>query len=423
MPLPQSVSKSAFFHALIAITLFGVCVPGAYAGHQQLVCNPRSLWFGKIVTGQSQTLPVTLTNNGPSTVTVTQVGVNSGAFTVGNFKPPVTLAAGQSANLTVTFAPATIGNVSGIVTFTSNASNPTLNLPVGGKGVNDWALQANPTSLGFGNVAVGGSSTLPLTIINPGGTSQTVSIGKVGGTGFTVSGVTLPLILAPYQSFTFSVTFAPQSAGDAIGSILATSPSSPSLTVPLSGTGVAAGQLTVSPAAINFGGVTVGQSSSQGAKLTAGTSSVTVSTASMSNPAFTLSGISLPVTIPAGQSVSYTVTFAPQNSGAASGTLSFASNAFNAPTVQSLAGTGNSPQHSVSLSWDPSTSQDVAGYNVYRSGQSGGPYSKINSVLDPNTAYSDGSVAGGQTYYYATTAVSSGGQESNYSNLVQAVIP
>ena len=60
---------------------------------------------------------------------------------------------------------------------------------------------------------------------------------------------------------------------------------------------------------------------------------------------------------------------------------------------------------------------------MYRAGQSGGPYTKINSGLDANTAYTDGSVVGGQTYYYATTAVNSNGQESSYSNLAPAVIP
>jgi hypothetical protein len=423
MPLPQSVSKSAFFRVLIVTTLLGVCMPGAYASNAQLVCNPRSLWFGKIVSGQTQTLPVSLTNTGTSSVTVSNVNVGNAAFTLNNFIVPQTLVAGQSANFTVTFAPTTTGNVSGVITFTSNASNGTLNFQVSGRGVNDWGLQANPSSLSFGNVLVGGNSTLPLTVTNVGSTSETVSLGQVGGLGYSVSGVTLPLTLAAGQSFTFSVTFAPKTAGSSPGSIVATSPLSPTLTIPLSGTGVVpAGQLTVSPTTINFGNVTVGQNSSQGGQLTAANSSVTVSSATMSNPAFALSGITLPATIVAGQSVNYTVTFTPQSSGASAGTLSFASNAINSPTVESLQGTGILAQYNVNLSWQPSTSQ-VVGYNVYRSAQSGGPYAKINSGLDPSTAYTDSSVVAGQTYYYATTAVDSEGQESNYSNLVQAAIP
>lgn len=421
MPLPQLVSKSACLQTLVVIALLAVSVP-AYASHPQLVCSPRSLWFGKVLSGQSETLPVLLTNTGSSPVTVSQLSVGVAAFTVGNFAPPVTLAAGQSVSFNVTFTPTTAGNVGGTVTFTSDASNSTLNLQVTGRGINNWALQANPASLAFGNVAVGSNSTLPMTVINAGTSSQVISLGQVGGSGYSVSGVTLPLTLEAAQSFTFNVIFAPTAAGSSLGSILATSPTSPVLTIPLSGTGGAAGALTISPATINFGSVLVGQSASQSGQLTASSASVTVSSASVSNPVFGVSGISLPVTIVAGQTLSYKVTFIPQLNGQVSGTLSFSSNAANSPTVEYLAGTGNPVQHLVNLSWDPSSSQ-VVGYNVYRAGQSGGPYTKINSGLDANTAYTDGSVVGGQTYYYATTAVNSNGQESSYSNLAPAVIP
>jgi fibronectin type 3 domain-containing protein len=63
------------------------------------------------------------------------------------------------------------------------------------------------------------------------------------------------------------------------------------------------------------------------------------------------------------------------------------------------------------------------GYNLYRGQIKGGPYSKLNSALDPITSYSDSSVSSGQTYYYVTTAVDSSGDESSYSNEVKAVIP
>jgi uncharacterized repeat protein (TIGR03803 family) len=79
--------------------------------------------------------------------------------------------------------------------------------------------------------------------------------------------------------------------------------------------------------------------------------------------------------------------------------------------------------HTVNLSWEASTSQNIVGYNVYRGPSSSGPYNKINSALDPSTSYSDGSVQSGQTYYYVTTAVDSSGMESAYSNQSQAIIP
>jgi fibronectin type 3 domain-containing protein len=89
-----------------------------------------------------------------------------------------------------------------------------------------------------------------------------------------------------------------------------------------------------------------------------------------------------------------------------------------------LTGTGTpAPQHSVNLSWTASTSPNITGYNIYRGVKSGGPYSKINSVLIASTVYSDTPVVDGLTYYYVTTAVDSNNQESAYSNQTQAVIP
>jgi fibronectin type 3 domain-containing protein len=39
------------------------------------------------------------------------------------------------------------------------------------------------------------------------------------------------------------------------------------------------------------------------------------------------------------------------------------------------------------------------------------------------TSYTDVTVQGGQTYYYVTTAIDSGGNESVYSNEATAVVP
>ena len=91
-------------------------------------------------------------------------------------------------------------------------------------------------------------------------------------------------------------------------------------------------------------------------------------------------------------------------------------------TVRAFCGPPTVVQHSVSLSWQPSTSQ-VTGYNVYRSGAAAGPFARINPALNARTAYVDGTVAASQTYYYVTTAVNSSGQESTYSNQVQVAIP
>jgi hypothetical protein len=137
---------------------------------------------------------------------------------------------------------------------------------------------------------------------------------------------------------------------------------------------------------------------------------------------FVLSGISLPATLPAGQSATFTVTFTPSASGVTSASLSFSSNASNSPAVQAMTGTGTAAtQHTVDLTWNASSG--AIGYNIYRGSVSGGPYTMINSSLDGTTAYTDNTVVSGQTYYYLATAVNSESQESGYSNQAQAIIP
>ncbi len=78
--------------------------------------------------------------------------------------------------------------------------------------------------------------------------------------------------------------------------------------------------------------------------------------------------------------------------------------------------------HWVDLSWTASVSK-VAGYNVYRSNTSNGPYTKSNGSLVSSTTYSDPTVLSGLTYYYVTTAVDSVGRESSYSNQAVATVP
>lgn len=186
----------------------------------------------------------------------------------------------------------------------------------------------------------------------------------------------------------------------------------------------AAAQLSVSPASLAFGNVAIGQTSTLNATLTASNSDVVISSADWSGSGYSVSGITFPATIASGKSVSYSVTFTPPAAGASSGNISFTSNASDTSLNQTFSGTGtqSASQHSVALSWDASTST-VAGYNIYRGTQSGGPYSKLNSTLLSATSYTDGSVASGTTYYYVSTAVASNNQESAYSNQATAIIP
>ena len=185
-----------------------------------------------------------------------------------------------------------------------------------------------------------------------------------------------------------------------------------------------AGALAVSPSTLNFGNVAVGSRSSLTGTLSASTADVTVSSASWSGSGYSVSGVTFPMSVAAGQSAQYTVTFTPPAAGSSPGSISFVSNASDSSLKQSFSGAGTqtTSPHSVSLTWNPSTST-VAGYNLYRGTQSGGPYSRMNSTLLSGTSYDDSGVQSGRNYFYVSTAVDASNNESAFSNEATAAIP
>ena len=395
---------------------------GVTAG--SLTASPSSISFGSIQVSKSQTSTETLTNSGGSSVTISQASATGAGFSLSGITLPLTLPAGQSTSFSVAFAPQTSGAVTGGITITSNASNPSLAVALSGTGTTPGTLGASQSSLSFGSVQVSKSSAASETITNTGASSVTITQVNVTGAGFSVPGLSLPVTLTAGQSLTFSGIFAPQNTGAVTGSIsVISNASNATLTISLSGTGTAAGLLTVSPATLSFGNVTVGTGKSLTGSLSATGASVTLSSGSSSSTEFVISGISFPLTIAAGQSASFTVKFTPQGSGIASASVTFASNASNTSAVGSLTGTGVAAvQHQVALAWNASTSS-VVGYNVYRGALMAGPFTKINAAPIAITGFTDTAVTAGQSYFYLTTAVDSDGGESTYSNEVAATIP
>jgi fibronectin type 3 domain-containing protein len=90
-----------------------------------------------------------------------------------------------------------------------------------------------------------------------------------------------------------------------------------------------------------------------------------------------------------------------------------------------LSGTGTAVQHEVDLNWDaPSSSGDpVAGYNVYRSTDGGGSFTKVNSSPDDQVDYTDSAVQSGTTYVYEVKSVDASGVESGASNQISLTVP
>src|SRR5438105_1626660 len=208
------------------------------------------------------------------------------------------------------------------------------------------------SGLNFDSVQVGSSSALSTSVSNTSKSNITISQVSATGTGFSFSGPSLPITLAPQQNVNLYVTFAPQSSGSANGTLSIVTGSaignsgkqrSNSTTISLSGTGTSSGQLAANPSNLNFGTAQVGTSQSITESLTnSGGSSDTISQVTPSGTGFSLSGFVAPLTLSPGQSVTFSVAFSPTLSGTASGSLSVISDASDPSLSVSLSGTGTS---------------------------------------------------------------------------------
>src|SRR5271170_978925 len=136
LPQPSSRYPSATTLSVVVLAILMTALPAQLlAATEQLSCSPTRLGYGRVAVGRIETLLVAVTNSGQGSVTISSVTANHSQFKVSKLKLPQVLAAGASLEVSVTFAPSATGWVDGQLTFASTASNPTLNLGVGGLGV------------------------------------------------------------------------------------------------------------------------------------------------------------------------------------------------------------------------------------------------------------------------------------------------
>ena len=367
-----------------------------------------------VTAGQTATFTVVAGGTAPLSYQWQKSGVNIAGATSASYTTQVTTTtdSGSTFDVVVTNTAGTV--TSAAATLTVNAA-PTP------------AIQVNPTSINFGNDVVGTNLSQALIIRNTGTAALTITQVNPTVSVFSVSGFSLPLNVAAGQQTTITVAFRPTTAGAVSGnlSMVSNAPGSPT-SIGLSGTGVAATlTLNMTPTSLSFGNVTTGTSSaSENVTITnTGNANITISQISVSGTGYSLTGGSTPVTLTPSQNLILVAQFSPLAAGSVSGSISIVSNASGSPASVTLSGTGVAPaQHSVTLSWNGSTSV-VSGYNVYRSTVSGSSYVKINTSLDSGLGFTDTTVQSGTTYYYVTTAVDASNNESAFSNEVPAVIP
>ena len=474
-----SASGTASFTSAQLSSAYSVSMSGTGVGvAPSIVAQPVSI---SILTGQTATFSVTATGTAPlayqwkmngtaiagatgSTYTTpTETTSNNGAqFTVAVSNAAGTIIS-NAATLTVTTTPV----APSITTQPSNQTifaGQTATFSVVANGTSPLSYQWSQNGTAIGGATSSSYTTPTETTSNSGATFSVVVSNSAGNATSNNATLTVnPDPVAPTitsqpasqtinagQTATFSVTAsgtAPLSYqwlqnGTAIGGATSSSYTTPVESVSNSGTHFSVtvsntagsatsntatltvngviGALNPSTTSLNFNSVTVTMNSTLPVIFTnAGTASITISSVTVSGTGFTGSGISTNQVVPAGQSATLNVTFAPTAAGSPSGSVVLVSNATDPSITVTLSGTG--VVHSAALSWTASVSSGVTGYNVYR-GTVLGTYTQINPLLVTSDGYTDTQVNGGTTYYYVVTAVSPGGQ-SGYSTPATAPIP
>jgi hypothetical protein len=187
-------------------------------GSTKVTVSPNKLLFGNQQIGStSAAQTTTLQNTGQSILVITNIalaGPNPSDFAQTN-NCGVTVATGASCTFTVTFTPTASGNRSATLNITDNAGGSPQHVSLAGTGIGPMAT-LNPTSLSFGNQAVGTTSGAKgVQLKNTGNSTLTIGSIAISGTNAADFAQTnnCPSSLAPGAQCNISVKFAPTSAG------------------------------------------------------------------------------------------------------------------------------------------------------------------------------------------------------------------
>ena len=349
-----------------------------------------------ITAGQTATFSVTAAGTSPFTYQWNKNGAAISGATAASYITPAAATSDSGAQFTVV-----VGNSAGSVA--SSAAVLTVNAASIAPSITTQPASRTVTVGQTASFAVSVSGTSPFTY-------------QWNKNGTAISGATSSTYVTPATAISDSGAQFTVVVTNAAGSVTS---NAAALTVN-AGTLL----LTVNPTSLSFGNVNLSASATKSATITnSGTASVTLSGVSYSGAGFTMSGLSSGLILSPGQTATLNVTFSPTAAGSVTGSIAIASNATNSPASLAISGSGvQLITHNATLSWIPSTST-VAGYQVYSSTVSGGPYTKLTTSTVSLSSYTDSTVQSGKTYYYVVTAVNSSSVESTYSNQVTAVIP
>ncbi|HYL73459.1 MAG TPA: choice-of-anchor D domain-containing protein [Bryobacteraceae bacterium] len=317
----------------INVALRGFGVPTAtltLAGSTTPLATGAVIDFGSVVPGSSHVQTLLLTNLGKTSITVAAVSVSGPGFRGPlGATAPIPLAAGQSVSFQIAFEPQSSQQLKGTLLVDQRS------FTLAGLGLETLSLTYGSADAPVGAVADMGSATpgdsveTKFRVRNFGTAVVSITTLKIADatTPFKISAApSLPIQIAAGSFADFRVSFSPPSIGTFNGLLLVNG-----ITAALQGSGVPSATLTLAGgttplaagATIDFGSAQRGASKPLALLLAnPGKTSITVPLVSVTGTGFRGPiGVTAPVTLTAGQSVSFQIAFEPQSSQPLKGTL------------------------------------------------------------------------------------------------------
>ncbi|HVI08183.1 MAG TPA: choice-of-anchor D domain-containing protein, partial [Candidatus Binatia bacterium] len=304
---------------------------------------PSGLTFGSQVVGTtSAAANIIVTNTGTSNLTISAVAA------AGDFSESDTcvsggvLAQNATCTISVSFSPVVTGSRAGSVTVTDSLGSQVVALTGTGSAP---GVGLSPASLTFGSQTVNTtSSSQAVTLTNNGSSSLSISGIAVSGDFAETDTCTSSSPISDNGTCTVTLTFTPTAAGSRTGTAIISDGAGTQI-ISLTGTGSAPGA-ALSPATLNFGSVTVGNTSQSTANinLSAGTSSSLAVTGVNISGDYTFTSQCTSAVAP-GSSCSLSITFNPSATGTRTGStlINYTVGSGTGQLVLALTGTGTAP--------------------------------------------------------------------------------
>jgi hypothetical protein len=333
-------------------------------GNVTPVASGSTITVPSTVVGLSTTVGMVIANQGSGPGSIQSIALTGDpSFSLQSLStllPVQSLAAGSDVTFSVLYAPTQTGTNNGTLTIVLPNQTTTLSLQGKAKvSLFTYQLvqgtQTTPLTPGqtitFPDTDVGSQNSVTIQVTNANSTTVTgISAALSPTTVFSINGLINPFTLIVGATTSFNITFAPTQSG-AVTAQLQVGEDTFNLSATAIGvqlvysyTSGSASSTVVSGGTVSFPPETVGQSESTTFTIqNNGTNAATITSIGVSGtqttpPVFSLPNPpQLPLSVPAGQKVQFTISFAPQNTGQSTATLVINDQQFT------LSGFGNAP--------------------------------------------------------------------------------